>query len=308
MEDELIKDDTLFFTMDNNKVSFSDENDEDIYMMKKTNDSSSSSTFIQRKRENLPSEERSKTRKEKNREAARRSRTKRKQEIEYLILENKQLKKENKELKLKLSLMKCPKCNENMIPIISPSSSTTSLDNSSSYNRPIFLFTALAVIACITLNSLSINTFFELPRKSLRNLNEKGFEITGEDIVKANYSIAGMYITYGDYYSITHQSMFLDTSKYYFENKGPINILKESEAQNFANETCVNCVVELNKDTLVKKPDSLNFKLIILNQRLVDENASQFYNYNNSEFNFEIFQIDCKSVGLSPITLKSYLE
>ena len=40
-----------------------------------------------------------------------------------------------------------------------------------------------------------------------------------------------MYITYGDYDAITHQSMFLDMSKFYFENKGPINILKESEAQ-----------------------------------------------------------------------------
>ena len=68
-------------------------------------------------------------------------------------------------------------------------------------------------------------------------------------LLKANYSIAGMYITSGDYYAITHQSMFLDMSKFFFENKGPINILKESEAQNLSNETCVNCVVELNKES-----------------------------------------------------------
>ena len=73
-----------------------------------------------------------------------------------------------------------------------------------------------------------MGALFEEQRKSLRNLDEKGFAITGEDIIKANYSIAGMYITYGDYDAITHQSMFLDMSKFYFENKGPINILKES--------------------------------------------------------------------------------
>ena len=120
-----------------------------------------------------------------------------------------------------------------------------------------------------------MGALFEEQRKSLRNLDEKGFAITGEDIIKANYSIAGMYITYGDYYAITHQSMFLDMSKFYFENKGPINILKESEAQNLSNETCVNCVVELNKESIVKEPDSLTFKLIVHNQRLVDENVSQ---------------------------------
>ena len=96
-------------------------------------------------------------------------------------------------------------------------------------------------------------------------------------------------------------------SKFYFENKGPINILKESEAQNLSNETCVNCVVELNKESIVKEPDSLNFKLIVHNQRLVDENVSQFYNYNKS-IDYEIFQIDCKTVGLSLIKMKSYLD
>ena len=166
-----------------------------------------------------------------------------------------------------MAQMQCPKCKEKIIQLSS--------SEHSSYNRPIFLFTTLAVLACITLNSLSMGALFEEQRKSLRNLDEKGFAITGEDIIKANYSIAGMYITYGDYYAITHQSMFLDMSKFYFENKGPINILKESEAQNLSNETCVNCVVELNKESIVKEPDSLNFKLIVHNQRLVDENVSQ---------------------------------
>ena len=110
-------------------------------------------------------------------------------------------------------------------------------------------------------------------------MQRKNYTLQERILFKANYSITGMYITYGDYYAITHQSMFLDMSKFYFENKGPINILKESEAQNLSNETCVNCVVELNKESIVKEPDSLNFKLIVHNQRLVDENVSQFYNY-----------------------------
>ena len=76
MEDDLIKEDTLFFTIDNNKISFEDENEDSIYMQKQTNDSNESSTLIQKKR--APSEERHKIRKEKNKEAARRSRNKRK--------------------------------------------------------------------------------------------------------------------------------------------------------------------------------------------------------------------------------------
>ena len=39
MEDDLIKEDTLFFTIDNNKISFEDENEDFIYMQKQTNDS-----------------------------------------------------------------------------------------------------------------------------------------------------------------------------------------------------------------------------------------------------------------------------
>ena len=35
MEDDLIKEDTLFFTIDNNKISFEDENEDSIYMQKK---------------------------------------------------------------------------------------------------------------------------------------------------------------------------------------------------------------------------------------------------------------------------------
>ena len=39
MEDDLIKEDPLFFTIDNNKISFEDENEDFIYMQKQTNDS-----------------------------------------------------------------------------------------------------------------------------------------------------------------------------------------------------------------------------------------------------------------------------
>ena len=35
MKDDLIKEDTLFFTIDNNKISFEDENEDSIYMQKK---------------------------------------------------------------------------------------------------------------------------------------------------------------------------------------------------------------------------------------------------------------------------------
>lgn len=40
MEDDLIKEDTLFFTIDNNKISFEDENEDSIYMQKQTNTTS----------------------------------------------------------------------------------------------------------------------------------------------------------------------------------------------------------------------------------------------------------------------------
>ena len=75
-----------------------------------------------------------------------------------------------------MAQMQCPKCKEKIIQLSS--------SEHSSYNRPIFLFTTWAVLACITLNSLSMGALFEEQRKSLRNLDEKGFAITGEDIIK----------------------------------------------------------------------------------------------------------------------------
>ena len=55
---------------------------------------------------------------------------------------------------------------------------------------------------------------------TIRQLQDKNFVLSLDDLQQKDYSFEKMYITYGEYYSITHnKSVLVDQSKFYFEKK-----------------------------------------------------------------------------------------
>ena len=308
--------------LNTSKYSFDD--DSDIYLDKNTIQSSNNEpeckpifhtttvTNFKAKKKKMTIEEANAIRKLKNREAAKKSRTKRKEEIEKLLIENRKLRKDNLYLKKQINLVLCSKCKEKLKELYvqqppSPSKSTSQLSQTTtvhSFNpikKSIALFTTIAILICIFMlqNKKDVTNQF-------RMLQRKNFELSQNEIRNANYSIAGLFITFGDYYMITHKSLFLDKKKYYFENKGSVRILKESEARNFNNDSCTNCVVELDEEkNVLKDSDPLKFKLILFSKHFWDD-SGYYYNVNKTLDNEVFYQIECEAVGFTESRINPY--
>lgn len=330
---------SLFFTSSTKSNYFELEDDENfqIYFKKnmndeninkeeeeKTNDKlgggvsssslSSSNCDSKKSKKCMSKEEREQLRKIRNKESARKSRKKRKLEIEKLLQENRKLKKENTFLRHQLAFSLCYECKKKVSQIIHNSSNgreepAKQLSQSSisfhalSKKKPITIFTTFVVIFVIFTNFFSqtqiITNNDSLSKNSIRQLNSKNFHLSLEEIDNYNYTIAGWFITFGDFYMITHQSMFLDSSRYYFENKGGVRILKPEEALNFKNDTCKNCIVELDRDNLVRDKKSLRFTLILPHRKFWNDslNNNIYYNYNTSTEE-DFYEINCEVFGM----------
>ena len=340
---------SLFFTSSPKSSFFELEDDEDyqIYLKQKINDdninkeeeksddklgggSSSSilsSNYDSKKssKKHLSKEEKEKLRKIRNKEAARKSRQKRKFEIEKLLQENRKLKQENTFLRHQLAVSLCYECKKKIPQIINNSSirsneSTNQLSQSSissinllSRKKPITIFTTFVVIFVIFTNFFSqiqiITNNESLTKNSIRKLNSKNFHLSLEEIDNYNYTIAGWFITFGDFYMITHQSMFLDPSRYYFENKGGVRILKQEEALNYKNDTCKNCIVELDQSNFVRDKKSLKFTLILPTRKFWNDSVNNYTYYNYNTSSEEVFyEIDCEVLGMKENRMQAIIN
>lgn len=330
---------SIFFSTSTKPNFFGSEEDEDfqVYFKKNMNNeninqeeeeksddklgggvsssSLSSSNYDSKKsKKYLSKEERDKLRKMKNKESARKSRKKRKLEIEQLLQENRKLKKENSFLRHQLAISLCYECKKKFSQIIHNSSTRSEepkkqLSQSSisfhalSKKKPITIFTTFVVILVIFTNFFSQTQILtnndSLSKNSIRHLDSKNFHLSLEEIDNYNFTIAGWFITFGDFYMITHQSMFLDSSRYYFENKGGVRILKPEEALNYKNDTCKNCVVELGRNNLVRDKKSLRFTLILPNRKFWNDSLKNNIYYNSNTSTEEIFyEINCEVFGM----------
>ena len=108
-----------------------------------------------------------------------------------------------------------------------------------------------------------------------------------------------MYITYGEYYSITHnKSVIVNKSKFYFQKKKPIHFLSLNEASRFKNETCRNCLVELNHNNIVKdKVNPLKFKLILFSKKEIEELSIEAKTAETEETVF--YEAECEASGVT---------
>ena len=100
--------------------------------------------------------------------------------------------------------------------------------------------------------------------RNLRPLNDNmDFSLTFSELKNFNLSIAGWVLTYGDYYMITRQKVFLNQWYYFFKNQGQIRLMDVGEAESFGNRSCSNCLVELNKENIIKHETPLRFTLML---------------------------------------------
>lgn len=260
-------------------------------------------------RKKMPREEYKKLRQLKNKEAARRSRKKKKAEMELLKAENSKLRKENRLLKEKIDSMQCPNCNSKMIPKKEKvstagkyiSQAASSIGSFVSSNKSQVLFTTFVVVLFIFANFLGNNAYYQNSKlkKKIRQLQDKNFVLSLDDLQQKDYSFEKMYITYGEYYSITHnKSVVVDKSKFYFEKKKPINFLSVNDAANFKNETCRNCLVELNHNNIVKdKVNPFKFKLILFSKKEIEELSIKAKTAETEETVF--YEAECEASGVT---------
>ena len=149
----------------------------------------------------------------------------------------------------KIDSMQCPNCNSKMIPKKEKVSTAgkyisqvaSSIGSFVSSNKSQVLFTTFVVVLFIFANFLGNNAYYQNSKlkKKIRQLQDKNFVLSLDDLQQKDYSFEKMYITYGEYYSITHnKSVIVNKSKFYFQKKKPIHFLSLNEASRFKNETC----------------------------------------------------------------------
>ena len=150
-------------------------------------------------------------------------------------------------------------------------------------------------------NFLGNNAYYQNSKlkKKIRQLQDKNFVLSLDDLQQKDYSFEKMYITYGEYYSITHnKSVVVDKSKFYFEKKKPINFLSVNDAAKFKNETCRNCLVELNHNNIVKdKVNPLKFKLILFSKKEIEELSIEAKTAETEETVF--YEAECEASGVT---------
>ena len=125
--------------------------------------------------------------------------------------------------------MTCPTCNSKMISKKDNSTSgkyisqaASSIGSFISANKSHVLFSTFVVVLFIFANFLGNNAYYQNSKlkKTIRQLQDKNFVLSLDDLQQKDYSFEKMYITYGEYYSITHnKSVIVNKSKFYFQKK-----------------------------------------------------------------------------------------
>lgn len=275
------------------------DDDDSIYKQDISNTSNTNSTSsdkIKYKRKKISSEKK-KIILEKNRESARESRRRKKQIIENLLKENRELKRELHEYKKHLFVNLCKECKSklNLIPnkpIIQQCNNVPQMQS----RKPFSLFTVCAAVICIILNIAYFSDFFSTSSNSLlRQLSHRNI-VTYQEIEKVNITVGSVFISYGDYYSITNGKQFLRNEVFYtFENKGKVRRLYNEEIGKVPVTECPSCMIEIPRSNIVQKKGKIGFKLFVNTKRFWEHKANNdtLDNYNT------LLELDCETTGYS---------
>lgn len=290
--------------LDNNDIFY--DNDEYLYKQENSNSfntCSTSSDKVKVHRKQIPLEKK-KLIQEKNRESARQSRRRKKQIIEGLLKENRELKRELKEYKKYLFVTLCKDCKAklNIIPnnnqVIQQCNNVLQMQS----RKTVSLFTVCTAVICIILNIGYFFDLFSLPSSSslLRQLsNNKKF--TYEQIEKINVTVGRIFISYGDYYSISNGKQFFNNEVLYtFENKGKVRKLYKEEVGQLPVTECPSCMVEIPKENIVQKKGKVGFKLFVNQFSPIGINS----NNDTLDKNFTLIELDCETTGFSRHMMK----
>ena len=259
-------------------------------------------------------EERKKIKRIKNKISAKRSRERKKTILKTLI-------EENTILKQKLSTMTsfkqqcdkqlCPRCHSLLFPSSKQIHTVQSpLSSSFSSSKYIPLFTTFIVLICLYYKTF-INVITNYNQTNLRNLrpvnDNMDFSLTFSELKNFNLSIAGWVLTYGDYYMITRQKVFLNQWYYFFKNQGQIRLMDVGEAESFGNRSCSNCLVELNKENIIKHETPLRFTLMLFMNKFWNKTKGDDGLYYNDyvEKDEEFLEVKCEIIGIAKNTIYS---
>lgn len=272
------------------------EDDEYLYKQDVSNGSNTTSSEITKeKRKKKLLSEKKKIILEKNRESARQSRRRKKQIIENLLKENKELRRELHEYKKHLFVTLCKDCKTklNLIPnkpIIQQS------NNELHSRKPFSLFTICTAVICIILNIAYFSDLFSTSSNPiLRQLSNRN-KITYQEIEKLNITVGSVFISYGDYYSITNGKQFLSNEVFYiFENKGKVRKLYNEEIGQVPVTECPSCMVEIPRSDIVQKKGKIGFKLFLNPTRFWEHKS----NNDTLDNDYTLFELDCETTGYS---------
>lgn len=256
--------------------------------------SSSANKILNTKRRKEISKEKKANLLEKNKESARNSRRRKKAVFEQLVEENIKLKKEILTLKLKLNQNICESCGNKLGngPVLKPN--LPKMTQSSFKSRKgLFFLTSTVVVLCIILNFFSNEISQKIENvKHIRRLTKSNKIVKFSELQMRNFTVNGMFISYGDYYYLLSGKRYFlkDQYEYTTENLGKVRLLKNEEIGKVPIDECPYCVIELNSSNFIKQKH-FKFKLFINNHRFWEDNNS-----NRKEYYFEI---DCEGIGFS---------
>ena len=275
---------------------------------------------------------------QKNKISQKKSRERKKLDIIHLVNENKKLILENKNLHEKMQSLSeklCPSCHnlffkqntnnsskkQSFILSISPSSISTS--------KVLTYVTSVIALVCLFLNIYPqftpvLKTFL-FPNKNIvdkiltsnrllneaKNTRNSNLYLNVKQISEAQkLPDAGVFMSFGDFYSVTTQNSFLE-SKYDFINNGKIRVIKDSSYASSIPQKCEKCLLEINADNIIRHPDNLHFKLFLPQRRFweKDNNTQHDNNYTidvTTVDEFMIYEVECEVVGFGQNKLKPF--
>ena len=329
------------FNIQNNSYTFSSLSDSgelsDIFQDKKemnnslTSPSSHIKTKIHKNKMLKTLEEQKQIKKLRNKESARRSRAKKKKEFARIFQENQLLKRENLFLKSNIHSIVCKSCKDKLTETLKNTDIINSvsippqpLNNQEQSNvvirsnhppysenkKHVTLFTTFIVLLCLfgsvidKANNYVNKSPIQQKLSTIRTLDS--FELNLEQLNISNFTIGGWFITFSDYYAVTKKHPFLEHTKYKFENKGKIRIIKENDAAFYTNTTCENCIIKLKDETIVSDGKSLSFSLIVPKRNFYSEDvASEGIYYNEKSTEEELcYEIKCEVIGVKTLKLQ----
>ena len=184
--------------------------------------------------------------KRKNAEFSKQTRLRKKIEVENLRKENQFLKQKIQFLEKKLNQHLCNECKSKILPFFK-----SSINNNNNSKKKIFFFTTSITIILIYFCFFNNNqTDIKNHLRKLRYQYEKDILVSSDYVLNSTITSKGIYLRYGDYYSIIHHNNFLNNNTE-FSIKNKIKRINEYNLnEDLFPENCEGCLVKLNENCL----------------------------------------------------------